>query len=111
MNSAIIVRSVKLHISSLDDASLDKNLLKNFSYHISLLVTALKIGKGLFGEDDIVNIDINIDRKIIEEGIVKFLRYLNIYSDRTKENPINTAKSTVFDKELLINIKNDSYDK
>lgn len=109
LNAALVVRSVKLYISSLDDESIDKNMMKNFSFHISLVLAALKAKKGLFGEDDITQFDRENTAQLIDNALRRFLRYLKIYQDRTKENPINTAKSSTFDKELVQNIKQDQY--
>lgn len=105
LNSARIVRKVKLYISSSDKSKVDKNFLKNFSYHISLVLSAYQIGKGAFSEVDIANMDMNIESATIDKSIGKILEILKEYSDKTKENPINIAKSSAFDKELMAKIK------
>jgi hypothetical protein len=109
LNAALIVRSVKLYISALNDAEIDKNLMKNFSFHISLVLASLKAGKGLFGEDDITQFDKENNPEIIDKALKRFLKYFDSYQSKMKENPINIAKSSMFDKELIQCIKQDTY--
>lgn len=98
LKTSRIIRMVKLHINSLEDKT-NKNFLKNFSFHIALFTFFKIIKKNNYERNEIINIEYkSYSEEFLKQSIDEFRLLLAEYLEKTKENPINAAKSTNLDK-------------
>lgn len=101
LKCSLIIRNVKLYINSLDDSS-QKNFFKNYSFHISLFLLLYVTQKHNFTVDDIIRFDqTSIENDLLNDIINDFALILKKYSIESGENPINTAKSSAFDRHIV----------
>lgn len=100
LRASQIVRRVKilLNTSTLEGR---KSFLRNFTYHISLVLTNLLTGDVNFKANDIGALDADAISAQQLEAALKILDLaLETYVKETGENPLNIAKSGAFDQIL-----------
>lgn len=111
LNSCLIYKEVEKNIKELTiDLILEKYgaSIKNFTFHLMLILVTIKLEKIEFNHDEIANIDINdLDDKIFSESLA-FINTLieEVNNEKRNDNIINMAKSKNFTDKLMIQLKN-----
>lgn len=75
-----------------------KASIKNFTFHLMLIIVCIHLKKSEFNDDDVSKINIsNFNIEEFEEAVQFLIKCLDIFNDENKiENAINTAKAKPF---------------
>lgn len=96
LNCSVIVYYIKKQILNIEDLK-TKNLMKNFTFHLSLILVYEILNNIHFTTSDITSINLeSISRDLFTESMINLLTLIDRYAEKTEENIINTSKSQKF---------------